>query len=281
MGPSNNQKEERHFCVFLLYDKDKRFLLQLRPKTREFLPHYWCTFGGHVLKGETPYKSLVRKAKSELDYKLKRAKYVLSSTFEHSDFSAHLHVFAEEYNPQKQKIKLKDGENWCWFDVSQLETIKMQRHDRDLIRYTHAWLQAQKERDVSIVFLYDGKNRLLLQQREETRSFLPGYWSFFGGGIDPGENSMDALVRETLEELNYKLKDPTLIMKTSFQHSSMRANMYIYIERCKNKGSLKLQEGQNWGWFGESETDDLKILESDRYILSYVYEYLHKQKELK
>ncbi|MFZ6015804.1 MAG: NUDIX domain-containing protein [Patescibacteria group bacterium] len=274
MNAHEKIKEEKHFSVYLLYDKYKRFLLQLRPKTRDFLPHYWCSFGGRVLPEETPYESLKRKAFAELNYQIKKPKYILTSTFEHPKFRAHLHVFAEEYHPKNNKLLLKNGENWGWFDVSQLETLKMQKHDRDLINYAHAWLNAQKERDVSIIVPYDGKLKVLLQQREETRSFMPGYWSFFGGGIDAGENSLEALEREAVEELNYKIKDPQLIMKTTFQHPEQRSNMYIYIDYCKNKKSLKLQEGQRWGWFAENETEPLKMLQSDRYLLSYIFEYL-------
>ncbi len=272
-------KEERHFSICLLYDKRKHFLLQLRPKHRDFLPHYWCFFGGRVHQGETPYEALKRKAKAELGYVIKKPKYVLSSTFEHADFRSHLHIFAEQYKSQSGKLILKDGENWGWFDVSQLDTIKMQEHDKDLVRYVNIWLESLKERDVSIIIIYDGKNKILLQQRADDRKFLPGYWSFFGGGVDAGESDREALVREALEELNYKIKNPILIMKTSFQHPEQRSNMSIYIEKCTNKKSLKLQEGQDWGWFGEKEIEELKMLESDKYILSYVFEYLKYQKE--
>jgi 8-oxo-dGTP pyrophosphatase MutT (NUDIX family) len=279
MNAYEKVKEERHFCVYLLYDKYKRFLLQLRPKHRDFLPHYWCSFGGRVLAEETPYESLKRKAFEELNYEIKKPKYVLTSTFEHQKFRAHLHVFTEEYRPRKNKLLLKDGENCGWFDVTQLETLKMQPHDRDLINYTYTWINSQRERDVSIIIPFDGKHKILLQQREDDRSFLPGYWAFFGGGIDAGENSREALIREAFEELNYKVKDPRLVMKTTFQHPEQRSNMYIYLDKCTNKKGLKLQEGQRWGWFGENETGDLKMLESDRYILSYIFEFLRKQKE--
>ncbi len=207
---------------------------------------------------------------------MKNAKYILSTSFEHVDFTSHLHIFAEEYAFQNQ-IKLKDGENWGWFDQSQLDTIKMQEHDRALLKYVDKWIQAKRERDVSVIFLYNDEDKILLQQREETRSFLPGYWSFFGGGLDPEENSYDALMRETKEELDYTPIAPRLIMKTSFQHEKSKANLSIYIEHCKDPSALRLGEGQNWGWFKMEEVKKLKMLESDKYILSYMFEYLEKK----
>lgn len=82
-----------------------------------------------------------------------------------------------------------------------------------------------------------------------------------------------------MEELNYTVRHPVLIMKTTFQHEEQKSNMHIYIDECKSKRGLKLQEGQMWGWFEEKETEPLKMLQSDKYLLSYIFEYLKKQKK--
>ncbi|MDF1497064.1 MAG: NUDIX hydrolase [Patescibacteria group bacterium] len=280
MNNSKNMRNNQRFCVYLLYDQKRRFLLQLRSKSRKFLPHYWCFFGGRVHDNETPYESLKRKAIAELNYDVKNAKYVLSTSFDHVDFRSILHIFVEEYAHQSN-IKLKDGENWGWFNVSQLDTIKMQTHDRALVLYIDEWLKNQRERDVSAIMLYNNEDRILLQQREDTRQFLPGYWSFFGGGLDPEENSYDALLRETKEELDYHPMNPRLILKTSIQHEKTKANLSIYLDHCTNPASLKLQEGKNWGWFTMDEVEKLKMLPSDKYILSYIFEHLARKRELK
>jgi 8-oxo-dGTP diphosphatase len=280
MNNADNEHNNQQFCVYLLYDKNRRFLLQLRSKERKFLPHHWCFFGGRVHTGETPYESLKRKALDELNYDIKNAKYVLSTSFDHVDFRSILHIFVEEYAFQS-KIKLKDGENWGWFDTSQLSTIKMQIHDRALLFYIDEWLQNRRERDVSIIILYNNDYRILLQQREYERKFLPGYWSFFGGGLNPEENSYSALLRETKEELNYTPTNPQLILKTNIQHETFRANLSIYLDHCTDPKSLKLQEGQNWGWYTLNEVEKLKMLPSDKYILAYIFEHLARKNELK
>jgi len=58
-----------------------------------------------------------------------------------------------------------------------------------------------------IVLSKEGK--IILQQRLENWRTFPGCLATFGGGIDPGETSHDALVRELKEELgaNVELKD--------------------------------------------------------------------------
>ena len=56
---------------------------------------------------------------------------------------------------------------------------------------------------VAIAILYrDGK--FLLQLRDNIPGIAyPGYWGFFGGHIEAGENPEDALKRELLEEITY------------------------------------------------------------------------------
>ncbi|HIH17265.1 MAG: 7,8-dihydro-8-oxoguanine triphosphatase [archaeon GW2011_AR6] len=60
-------------------------------------------------------------------------------------------------------------------------------------------------RDVAVIILYDNKKRILLQHRGKNSPRLPGYWAFFGGGIEKGETPEQAVRRECKEELNYIL----------------------------------------------------------------------------
>jgi len=51
-------------------------------------------------------------------------------------------------------------------------------------------------------------DRILLQLRDDIEGIVfPGYWGFFGGAIDEGENPTQAAIRETAEELNMKPDD--------------------------------------------------------------------------
>ncbi len=62
--------------------------------------------------------------------------------------------------------------------------------------------------NLSAVILYDDRGRMLLQHRTDDAPTFPGFWSFFGGGVEPGETLEEAAVREALEELSYTLKAP-------------------------------------------------------------------------
>jgi len=57
--------------------------------------------------------------------------------------------------------------------------------------------------EVAIALLYqDG--HFLLQLRDNIPGILyPGYWAFFGGHLDPGEDALTGVKRELFEEIGY------------------------------------------------------------------------------
>ena len=106
---------------------------------------------------------------------------------------------------------------------------------------------------------------------------MPNQWAFFGGEIKDGETPEEAVKREGFEELNYKLKAPLLILEQKFQEGKVNGYMYVYIEYFPGaKSALILQEGQDWGWFKESETVALGLIERDKRIISALTSYLDK-----
>ena len=67
-------------------------------------------------------------------------------------------------------------------------------------------------RDVSLLILYTLTGHILLQHRTDDALRLPGYWAFFGGGIEQGENATEALKREIREELSYLVQNPKFVL---------------------------------------------------------------------
>ena len=62
---------EKDLALILLYDEQKRILLQHRSEDAPALPGYWAFFGGAIEKVESPEQSVRREAKEELGYELK------------------------------------------------------------------------------------------------------------------------------------------------------------------------------------------------------------------
>ena len=57
---------------------------------------------------------------------------------------------------------------------------------------------------VGIICTEDGL--YLAQLRSQKKGiYYPGYWGFFGGGVESGESPEDALQREIMEELNLEI----------------------------------------------------------------------------
>ncbi|MBI2151717.1 NUDIX domain-containing protein [Candidatus Woesearchaeota archaeon] len=125
-------------------------------------------------------------------------------------------------------------------------------------------------RDAALIVLYDDNNRMLLQHRDNNAPWLPNYWAFFGGGIEEGESAEDAVRRETLEELNYYLDSPKLVLEQSFKSQNHFGAKYVFVEKYDSSQRINLQEGQNFGWFLLSETKKLKIVEHDREVLEQI-----------
>ena len=60
--------------MVILYDDEKRILIQDRDEHAPMYPNCWSFFGGHLEKGENPLEGAKREAFEELEVKLKNPK---------------------------------------------------------------------------------------------------------------------------------------------------------------------------------------------------------------
>lgn len=109
---------------------------------------------------------------------------------------------------------------------------------------------------LSAIILYDEQERILLQHRTDDAPTFAGYWSFFGGGVEPGETPEQAAVREAFEELSYALKRPQHWMCQPFVHEGRTYTQYIFLERYDGT-DLVLGEGQAMKWYATRATGEL------------------------
>jgi len=130
-------------------------------------------------------------------------------------------------------------------------------------------------RDVSLFILYTSSGHILLQHRTDDAFRLPGYWAFFGGGIEQGENPTEALRREIREELSYEVQGPKFFLAQKVRDEENDITKYVFVEQYQDQ-PLRLGEGQAMGWFSPDETHELKMIDHDRFVVEQVRDYLNR-----
>ncbi|HEX2621071.1 MAG TPA: NUDIX domain-containing protein [Phototrophicaceae bacterium] len=137
----------------------------------------------------------------------------------------------------------------------------------------------QISRVVSAILMNE-RGEVLLQQRDsvEEKPNLPyaGYWTLFGGSVEPGEEPGDAIRRELHEELELE----TGLQFWKSYHCPARTIPgelvtinYVYIGRLKRDlQTLTLHEGQGMRCFSQSESTGLDLAFMQSPVLASFFE---------
>ena len=101
---------------------------------------------------------------------------------------------------------------------------------------------------VSKAIIYH-RNDYLLQLRDHTPGIVyAGYWSFFGGAIEPGETPWQALQRELAEELEWQPDRDAYLYDWVNPDHPCRIHFFT-VPFTGQRSALVLHEGQDLGWF--------------------------------
>jgi len=115
-------------------------------------------------------------------------------------------------------------------------------------------------RNVSVILLTNEEGKFLVQHRAKDAKRKPNVWGFFGGGIEEHETPLEAVIRETQEELCYTLENPTLILEQKLGD----ATKYIFTEKYDSTKSLNQLEGQDMAWLSIDEFLEKETIDHDR-----------------
>lgn len=94
----------------------------------------------------------------------------------------------------------------------------------------------------SHVWLVDGRGNVLCGQRSLTKDTSPGKWqSFFGGHLEPSENSRTAAVREVQEELGISFDEGYLVQRfiNKRQHPTGQNNEFQTVFVAQWRGDVE------------------------------------------
>lgn len=130
----------------------------------------------------------------------------------------------------------------------------------------------------ALIGLYSDENKLLLQNRKSI-SKRNEEWGFFGGSIEIGETDLQAIIRETKEELDIDLNEEDLIFLGIIKSPVSNIYSSIFISKLNIKlDKINVLEGDGCDLFNEEECLKLKLHAGDKYRTKLVFNYL---KEIK
>ena len=121
-------------ALILLYDQERRFLLQRRTVDAPIMPGCWGFFGGGLQAGETPEDAVRREAFEELNYVLSEPAYIGALDFTGMGVMGRLFAFVEALGCDKSALELREGQDWGWFGMLETEPLELVQRDRKILR---------------------------------------------------------------------------------------------------------------------------------------------------
>ncbi|OHA15886.1 MAG: hypothetical protein A3G52_03320 [Candidatus Taylorbacteria bacterium RIFCSPLOWO2_12_FULL_43_20] len=107
--------------------------------------------------------------------------------------------------------------------------------------------------------------QVFLQKRGGDAPRFPGYFGFFGGGMEEGESPENALVREIKEEMDIDIESYNFFGTYDYGDDVNHIFTLEVDDNFENK--VNILEGEYGKFFGEKDLAGLKIVEIDKLVL--------------
>ena len=120
--------------LIVLYDSDKKLLLQHRTPDAPTLPGCWGFFGGRIDDGELPEEAVCREAREELNCELKSPVLFLEQNFTIDDKKGYMYVFIHSFYGDKSVLELREGQGWGWYRATEINCLNMIEHNREMVK---------------------------------------------------------------------------------------------------------------------------------------------------
>ena len=123
-----------------------------------------------------------------------------------------------------------------------MELVDVFNKRREKLEYTRERGKLDKnEYSISVhVWLLEG-DKLWIQQRSYRKKIFPELWEQSGGGVIQGETSLEAVKRETIEELGLEIQDDEITYIGSYTRVKDIVDIWL-IQRPFSKDKIILQE---------------------------------------
>lgn len=123
------------------------------------------------------------------------------------------------------------------------------------------------------VLLQDSDDRVLMQLRDDVPGILaPGKWCLFGGHVDPGEEPLEAAVRELKEETGLNVEPDALIPYVRTRSRPSSNLLFIFRAKLDLKpADICVGEGAGFGFFTRDQVDRLDLIPAFRPVFHHFW----------
>jgi mutator protein MutT len=123
----------------------------------------------------------------------------------------------------------------------------------------------------ALILPYNQNFQVLLQDRSNIAKIPYIPWGYFGGGVEPGETPLQAVIRETKEELDIEVPEQELHLIGTFdaqyrENEISSAHVFLW-KFNRNLEDLHLHEGKDMRWVTFDEALEMLILDGDKKII--------------
>lgn len=157
--------------------------------------------------------------------------------------------------------------------VDENNRLTGRKEDREKVHTEGLW-----HREVAI-WIMNEKGEILLQKRAATKKQAPNKWAITAGHIDAGEEPLQAVRRETLEEIGLGLKESDLEflfvekMEKKFLEVKYHNRMfnYLYLARTNKEISefvIQQEELSELKYINLKELEDIIEHQDEEYVFS-------------
>ncbi|MBI5358707.1 NUDIX domain-containing protein [Candidatus Amesbacteria bacterium] len=120
------------------------------------------------------------------------------------------------------------------------------------------------------LLVFDEKNRVLLQLRDQKPNILnPGVWAFPGGTSKSGETVEQASRREIKEETGLVIHKVNLISSRFFP--DQKATVHFCMTRVSSKEKIYCYEGRKMKFFSILDILPLKVAQNYKQLMVWFY----------
>ncbi|TDR19577.1 (deoxy)nucleoside triphosphate pyrophosphohydrolase [Marinicella litoralis] len=118
-------------------------------------------------------------------------------------------------------------------------------------------IELNQPQQIVVLVLENSQGDILLTQRQAGKH-LEGYWEFPGGKVEAPESLLEALERESLEEINYQPINPTLLIKLTHSYPNKTVQLHVYHCLAHNP-QVHANEKQAMIWHHKSKLSSVKL----------------------